>query len=315
MFRIMKENISNSISHSQNVRNHYERWPFPGEDFFSREGLLLLRYFNKWLITASQNERKPPKVIDVGCGTGHTTIALAKNFPGIEFLGIDISDKSLKVGRTRAKKSNVNNITFQNVDIRKHFALSGEFKVALCLGVLHHVQDLDMTFKHVVQLVQKDGYLVLWLYGQYGRLKHHLNQLFLKLLTKNMSKSGTLLAAGTFLEELGHRFAVDAGFYTPKGSGTQGINWLSEHPQWLADQMIPAFEQSVTMKDILRLFSDNHLEFVKWFGVPCHLKSYTSSKILLECFEKLSTQDQLIALDYLHKPEYYFVAGKKSSHN
>ena len=307
--------MTHSISNSHKVRNHYQQWPFPGKDFLSREGLLLLRYLNKWLITENPNERKPAKVIDVGCGTGHTTIALAKNFPGIQFLGIDITDKSLKVGRARAQKSNVKNITFQNVDIRKDFKISGQFQVALCLGVLHHVQDLDRTFKHVVQLVQKDGYLVIWLYGQYGRLKHTLNQSFLKLLTKNMSKSDAFMAAQTFLEELGHRFAIDTGFYTPKGSGRQGINWLLEHPQWLADQMIPAFEQSVTMQDILRLFSDHHLEFVKWFGVPCHLKSYTSLKILLECFEKLSTPDQLMAIDYLYKPEYYFIAGKKSSHN
>jgi len=312
----MKEKyLTNTISKSQKVKEHYEQWPFPGEDFFSREGLLLLRYLNKWLIAESQDERKPPKVIDVGCGTGHTTIALAKNFPGIQFMGIDITDKSLEVGRIRAKKSNITNITFQNVDIRKDFAIPGEFKVALCLGVLHHVQDLDVTFKHVVHLVQKDGYLVLWLYGQYGRLKHNLNQSFLKLLTKNISKSDAFLAVQTFLEELGHRFAVDSGFYTPKGSSIQGVTWLLEHPQWLADQMIPAFEQSVTMQDILRLFADNHLEFVKWLGVPCHLKSYTSSKILLEYFDKLSYQDQLIAIDYLYKPEYYFVAGKKLSHN
>jgi 2-polyprenyl-3-methyl-5-hydroxy-6-metoxy-1,4-benzoquinol methylase len=297
---------------SGETRKHYEVWPFPDEDFLSREGLLFLRNFEQWLREKRAEEEEPPRVIDIGCGTGNTTIALAKNFPDAQFLGADISTSSLKIARLQAKRRKVDNVTFQNLDLMRHdFSRAGKFKVVLCTGVLHHIENMHQGFRQIVQLIEKQGYLVLWLYGRYGRMKHNLNQSFIKLLTENSSKSRTLSVAKAFLENLGLQFAKGSGFYSPKGSGEKGICWLLKHPQWIVDQMIPAFEQSVTMKEILEMFNQNYLEFTKWLGVPPHLKSYTSSKILLECFEKLSFQERLLAIDYLLKPEYYFVAGKK----
>jgi len=75
--------------------------------------------------------------------------------------------------------------------------------------------------------------------------------------------------------------------------------------------MIPGFEQSVTLDEILALFEQNNLQFVKWLGVSPRLSRYTSSRLMLECFGKLSPHDRLIAIDLLLKPEYYFVAGRR----
>jgi len=290
------------------VKHFYERWTFPGLDFLSREGLLLLRYLNKWLREESNETRT---FIDIGCGTGNTIISLAKHFPATRFLGVDVSASSLEIAARLAKKAGVTNVTFRRADIRKDVSFLGKFRVALSTGVLHHIKDMDRAFAHAAQPVEEGGYLVLWFYGRYGRQEHSLNRLFLKELTKKIPGSDLFPAARDFLEDLGDRFAVDSGFYTPKGSGKEGIAWLLEHPQWLADQMVPAFEQCVCMKEILALFEKNNLRFVKWLGVPVQLKEYTSSARLLECFETLSFHEQLVAVDYLIKPDYYFVAGQK----
>jgi 2-polyprenyl-3-methyl-5-hydroxy-6-metoxy-1,4-benzoquinol methylase len=307
-------NYEKSLSESNRVREHYERWPFPDKDFLSREGLLLLRNLSQWLEEEVPVEKRSQRVIEIGSGTGNSIIAVARNFPGIQFLGMDISKTSIELANLKARREKVPNVKFQRLDLMKSDLSSlGQFKVVLCTGVLHHIKNMNKAFKQVVQLIKGDGYLILWLYGRYGRSKHNLNQSFLKLLTKKVSRSEALSVAQAFLESLGPRFAVNSGFYTPKGSSQDGIAWLLKHPQWIADQMIPAFEQSVTMKEILNLFEEHHLEFNKWLGVPLHLKNYTSSKRLLECFEKLSFQERLLAIDHLLKPEYYFVVGKKAS--
>jgi SAM-dependent methyltransferase len=293
------------------VKGHYEHWPFPGTDFFSREGLLLMRYFERWIRQEGRDKKKKSQVVDVGCGTGHTTMALAKNFPEASFLGIDVSEKSIQTARLEAKMKKIPNVTFQNHDLIASVSPLGKFDIVLCLGVLHHIEDPAKTFRNVAQLTNPQGYLVLWLYGRLGRFHHNANQEFLRLLTKDSEKDESLELARYFLEDLGARFATDSGFYTPKGSGREGLSWLLNNPQWLADQMIPAYERGVTIQNILRLFEENRIEFWRWLGTPTHLNKYTSSEKLLERFGRLPTQEQLMAIDYLTKPPYYFVVGRR----
>lgn len=251
-------------------------------------------------------------IIDVGCGTGHTTIALGKRLPDVSFLGIDTSKQSIEQAKRQAGLKNVTNVSFKHRNCREDLSLLGTFEIALCLGVLHHIEDAERSFRNIVQIIKPQGYCVLWLYGRMGRFKHSMNQEFLRLLSKDNEPNERLDLARTFLQELGPRFVRDTGFYTPKGSEEAGLAWLLGHPEWLADQMIPAYERCVDLADVLHLFNDNGLVFWKWFGIPSDLKKYTSSTKLLERFGALSCQDQLLAMDYLLKPSYYFVVGKKT---
>jgi SAM-dependent methyltransferase len=294
------------------VRSHYEHWPFPGTDFLSKEGLLLLRYMDKWINQERQSVSEKVCVIDVGCGTGHTTRALAKNFPDASFLGIDLSKTSIQTARFQTKKTKLLNATFKTYDLRNDLSPLGEFEIVLCLGVLHHIEDSNKALRNIVQLIKPNGYCVLWLYGRLGRFQHNMNQEFLRLLTKKREKDEILEIARSFLEELGSRFAKGTGFYTPKGSEEEGLSWLLDHQEWMADQMIPAFEHGFSLQEILSLFQENRLTFWKWLGIPYHLKKFTSSAMLLESFEKLSHRERLLAMDYLIKPSYYFVVGKRA---
>lgn len=293
------------------VQAHYEHWPFPGTDFLSREGLLLLRYMDKWINREKLPLNKKTYVIDVGCGTGHTTRALAKNFPGASFLGIDLSRKSIQTAQSHVKKTGLVNVTFKRYDLRNDLSPLGEFEIVLCLGVLHHIENFNKAFRNIVHLVKPNGYCVLWVYGRLGRFRHNMNQEFLRLLTKNREKDEILEFARTFLEELGARFAKGTGFYTPKGSEEEGLSWLLDHQEWIADQMIPTHEHGFSIKAILNLFQENKLTFWKWIGVPYDLKTFTSSSLLLKSFKDLSQREKLLAMDYLLKPSYYFIVGKR----
>jgi SAM-dependent methyltransferase len=292
-------------------KNHYERWPFPGTDFFSREGLLLLRYFERWIKEERPEKAEKNRVLDAGCGTGHTVIALAKHFPEASFFGVDVSERSIQTALQQTEKIELSNIHFQNKDLREDLASFGQYRIVLSLGVLHHIEDFESGIHNIAQLVEPAGYLVLWLYGALGRFPHSVNQRFLKLMTKDMDKTKSLAIAQSFVKDLGVRFCSGSGFYTPKGSSQDGLAWMLGHPQWLADQMIPAYEKSMTMVDILRHFGANDLEFWKWLGIPTDLRDYTSNEALIDCFDRLSPQDKLIAIDCLIKPSYYFVVGKR----
>lgn len=295
------------------VDNHYERWPFPDCHIAGREGMLLLKHLREWLTQSSGHRLR---FIDVGCGTGHGTMAIARHFPEVEFLGVDVSTRSLATASEVAATDGLSNVVFSRLDVTKDAVSSlGTFDVVMCTGVLHHIAEESAAFATLLRLLAHDGYLVLWLYGQYGRLRHTLNQAFLQTLSGQAAPDDKFRVAREFIEQLGHRTALDSGFYTPEGSGVEGLRWLTEHDQWLADQMIPPYEHAYTMTEILTLFDSHEVTMHRWLGVPTDLRQHTSSELLLNRFAALSERQQLIAIDYLIKPEYYFVVGRCTALN
>jgi SAM-dependent methyltransferase len=299
------------LEKTRQVDQHYDRWPFPGEDFPGQEGLLLVRLLRSCLREATAGGAAPPRIIDVGCGTGHTTLALARLFPEAVFCGVDVATASLSIARRTAKERGIPNVTFEEADLTRPVTEHGLFEVVLSLGVLHHIDRRRLAFEHLVQLMADGGHLFLWLYGRHGRHAHNLNQKFLGTLCSGLADPERFTVAEAFLSELGADFVLGAGFYTPEGAGEAGLAYLQKRPQWLADQMIPPFEEPFSLEDILELFQAFRLNFGKWLGAPNHLKKITSCALLLERFEKLSSREQMLAIDYLIKPEYYFVTGRK----
>lgn len=293
------------------VQGHYERWPFPGCDFAGKEGLVILRSLQEVLGAWSGSDRRGPgpRVLDAGCGTGNTTLALARRFPEVTFLGVDLSERSIQAARKASQE--LSNVSFERADITEEISGLGQFAVVLCFGVLHHTPDMEAALRRLVGRIAPGGRLLLWLYGRYGRARHSLNQAFIGSLCVGADATTKFSVAREFLQHLGRSYASDSGFYTPRGSGAEGIGWLLEHPEWLADQMIPALEQDVTMREILDLFASCELRRPEWLGVSADLGSYTSSRVLVERFEALSDQEKLLAIDYLVKPEYYLVSGEK----
>jgi SAM-dependent methyltransferase len=253
-----------------------------------------------------------PRVADVGCGTGHTLIALARQFPDVEFTGIDVVEQAVLAARNRVADEGLCNVRFIRADLAQPVEHVGRFDVVLCLGVLHHLPNLRQGFKHVSSLLRQDGHIMLWLYGRHGRERHRLNQELLRLLGADLPHGERLGLARTFLEDLGQSHMLNTGFYTPYGSGLEGLAWMLEHPEWLADQMIPAVEHSVTLSEILMLLEGHELELEKWLGVDLDPRAYTSQPLLLERLRRLPDMRRLLAIDLLLKPAYYFVTGVRS---
>jgi SAM-dependent methyltransferase len=60
---------------------------------------------NDALVAAAAAEAAPfhrPRILDVGCGAGATSLALAKALPGAEIIGIDLSEPLIAAARERA---------------------------------------------------------------------------------------------------------------------------------------------------------------------------------------------------------------------
>jgi tRNA (guanine-N7-)-methyltransferase len=64
-----------------------------------------------------QNEN--PVVLELGCGKGEYTLALAKEFPGMNFIGVDIKGARLWKGAKNAIEMNLLNVAFLKILIER----------------------------------------------------------------------------------------------------------------------------------------------------------------------------------------------------
>jgi 2-polyprenyl-6-hydroxyphenyl methylase/3-demethylubiquinone-9 3-methyltransferase len=101
---------------------------------------------------------KGKEVLDVGCGGGILTDAMAR--AGANALGIDLATKSLKVAQLHALEAQTPNVQYREVSAE---ALAAErpasFDVVTCMEMLEHVPDPASVVKACAQLVKPGGWV------------------------------------------------------------------------------------------------------------------------------------------------------------
>jgi len=103
-----------------------------------------------------KSKKKPLEkinLLDVGCGGGLLSEPMARL--GANVIGIDASDKNIKIAKLHAKKNKLN---------IKYFCLSPEklknkkkFDVILNMEIIEHVEDINFFIKTCSKLLKKNG--------------------------------------------------------------------------------------------------------------------------------------------------------------
>lgn len=294
-------------------REFYEQFQFPGSRPIDHDGLVFLRRFTR---SIQQRLALIPyrmlRVLDAGCGTGNTSVSLARQFPRVAFFGIDQSRTSLAKAKELAARAGVKNVRFRTGNLLQPLPWQRPFDVILCLGVLHHTADMRRTLTNLRRSLVNDGELFLWIYGKHGRYRHSLNTRLLRmLLGKQPSPEAAL--------ELAMQFALhaDNGSALRDLIGRTKIDEMQRKaftdPVWIADQFLNPQEVLIDLEALLNLVHASGLELVHVLGMNGNAAQLLNSTPLMKRFEQLSPGDQLIAQDLLLKPERYFVVLRKAA--
>ena len=95
-------------------------------------------------------------VLELGCGTGTTALALAPSVSHI--LATDVSDAMLAKGREKAQTAGATNVDFLQSDTQD--APEGPFDVVLAFNLLHLIKDMDRALADIAKRTKPGGLFI-----------------------------------------------------------------------------------------------------------------------------------------------------------
>jgi len=184
-------------SYKKEVREQYEKYPFPLRDPEEERKRLhvcaldMPAKLNHYCYAGRQSFNDEFRVLVAGGGAGDTTIYLGEALRGrnVEIVHVDISTSSIAIAKKRAHVRRLKGITWINESVLDLPSLGlGSFDYINCAGVLHHLEDPDAGLRALVSSLKDVGAMGLMVYGRYGRLDLYATQDLMRLVNKATTK-------------------------------------------------------------------------------------------------------------------------------
>jgi tetratricopeptide (TPR) repeat protein/SAM-dependent methyltransferase len=146
---------------SQAVREQYEESPYP-----------------RWVKTGPPlqlsilGEARTAPTLDMliaGCGTGLSTVELARQARDARIVAVDLSLASLSYAKRMAQNLGVGNVEFAHADISQLGSIGRTFDFIDVSGVLHHMADPWQGFRVLLSLLRPGGVMQVGLYSELAR--------------------------------------------------------------------------------------------------------------------------------------------------
>lgn len=115
-------------------------------------------FFASYLELISRYIKDSDKLLDVGCGPGGSTYAIACKFPFLNCTGIDISSTAIK---TALSNYSLKNLNFEAGNAKSLSYPSCSFSIVTSFDCLEHIHDLDLVLLELMRVVKPGGCLII----------------------------------------------------------------------------------------------------------------------------------------------------------
>lgn len=157
--RNLRQNVARIAAHEP-LQYVLGKTNFQGLEIKCDKRALIPRPETEELAKLVENDLKgTEKILEVGTGTGCISIYLAKKFPEIKIVALDISEEALELAKENAKLHNVNNIEFYKADI---FQVVPKNKYDVFISnppyiPTNEINNLDTNVKNNEPIISLDG--------------------------------------------------------------------------------------------------------------------------------------------------------------
>jgi SAM-dependent methyltransferase len=160
------------------IRDHYEAFPDPspaivpvgqgGLDYID-DALHFAWSWHRHKFVYRKGEGI--RILDAGCGTGLSSLGLARLNPGAKVVGVDLSPKSLELAEARAKAAGIATATFREHDLESPLPADlGTFDFVVARNLLGNGDDPVKILDHLVRVLDPRGLLLATFPSAAGRM-------------------------------------------------------------------------------------------------------------------------------------------------
>ncbi len=124
--------------------------------------------FNRWINTDDLTFFKDKNVLDAGCGIGtNSEIALVNGASHVTC--VDAFEDTLIHA-----KNNLSSFPDSKVDVKylnlEIDAIDSKYQIVMCLGVLHHLRNQKEVLHKLLNAVDDNGRIFIWIYGKHNHV-------------------------------------------------------------------------------------------------------------------------------------------------
>jgi SAM-dependent methyltransferase len=109
-------------------------------------------------VLSHEEEERPIRLLDAGCGDGLLALSLAERHPRWAVVGVDLRENLLSGARSRALARGLGNARFLEADLTRPLPDSG-FDAAIALECLHEIPDDEAALRCIGEALVPGGLL------------------------------------------------------------------------------------------------------------------------------------------------------------
>ena len=309
---------------TKHVCDMYSKYPYP---LPQARGSKLRELRNLLAIFSMENryDLRGKSILDAGTGTGHRVVEAAAAFKETNFLGIDISDVSLRIARETAAYEGVQNVDFKPFNLMEAGEPLGTYDIILCMGVLHHLSNPAQGLRNLVKNLSEEGVIFLYIYGKCGARERMRRKQILSLLLKERRNDF----------ELGIRLAKELRFDLSEYGWNLDVNDQEASNSLIVDAYLNVNETLFDAEGIFELMRSSGLHGFVVYGLTVeqrgclfdtrllaegrgmlevtNVAAQIQSAMAQEAYSSLSLSDKYRVLDQLFLPNGYTLMGFKAN--
>jgi len=157
-----------------------EYWSRFADTFDEDQKYIVGEAIQQAVIRRLSEERDLGEVIELGCGRGYFTKAIARNAKQV--LATDLSDEMVEAARTELKA--FQNIAVQKADCENTAFPSERFDTVVMVNVVHFIENPDRCLQESYRILKAGGVLLLADYTGYGMKWFEIMKMGMKFLKK-----------------------------------------------------------------------------------------------------------------------------------
>jgi len=116
---------------------------------------LVFRRSHDMFMEGLLNDKRPFRILDIGCGTGEFALKLKEQRQDIRFAGVDISTEMINVAKKKFQSDN--NVEFHVSDAEHMPYENNTFDYITCSHSFHHYPNKRKAIREMFRVLKNDG--------------------------------------------------------------------------------------------------------------------------------------------------------------